>query len=70
MQEKESFRMREELSFEKNEDEVEQEMEKQRSFIKKDWTGERNTKIMGVQKSLVERMARKLNKPLVKAQYT
>lgn len=59
--------MRDEISFEKNDEEIEQEMEKQMNIIKKDWTGERNTKIMGVQRSLVERMAKMLNKPHVRA---
>ena len=33
----------------------------------KDWTGERNNKIMDVKMKLVEKMAKKLNKPVPKS---
>ena len=48
----------------KGEDEFDEDIEKQQKVIQKDWTGERNTKIMDVKKKLVDIMAVKLNKPL------
>lgn len=51
------------IALEKDEDEMDYEIEKQKRIITKDWTGERNEKIGGVQKKLVEKMAERLNKP-------
>ena len=51
-------------NIDKGDDEIEEDMEKQQKVIDKDWTGERNHKIMDVKKKLVDIMAIKLNKPL------
>lgn len=50
-----------------DEEEYQQELDKQTKIIKKDWTGERNKKIGGVQKRLVNQMWRKLNRLDTKA---
>ncbi len=43
------------------------ELDKQRRIITKDWTGERNAKIYDAKFRLVNKMAKKLNKPRVAA---
>lgn len=54
------------MSLEKDDQEIEHDMEKQKKIITKDWTGERNLKIKEVQSKLVEIMALKLDKPKMK----
>eukprot|EP00347_Sterkiella_histriomuscorum_P001606 403371385 len=53
------------MSLDKDDQEMEHDMQKQKTIIQKDWTGERNSKIKDVQKKLVEIMAIKLDKPKV-----
>ncbi|CDW81542.1 UNKNOWN [Stylonychia lemnae] len=52
---------------EKDDQDMNQDIEKQKRIINKDWTGERNVKIMEVKMKLVDKMARRLNKPIPKS---
>lgn len=54
--------MRMAVNVEKDEEDMDRELDKQKKIITKDWTGERNQKIRLIQKKLVDKMALKLDK--------